>query len=107
MIIPLEKTIESNIIKYLNTKAPKDFNIPIRAVKWSQNGRQRGNPDIICSCDGYLFLFEVKRPQIGKLTDLQAATIKSWQASNAVAVVVTSIEEVQEHIKVKFSQRNT
>lgn len=95
-MIPLEKTIEKNIIKFLNLKAGEMLKKPIRAVKWSQSGRQRGNPDIICCIDGKLFLFEVKRPIIGKVTDLQLFTINLWRESGAICEVVTSVEEVKE-----------
>lgn len=97
--IPLEKTIEKNILKYLNEVLPGSTYYHCRAVKWSQNGRQRGNPDIICSIDGRLFLFEVKRPEVGKITELQAATMELWRKSGAVVEVVRSVDDVREIIR--------
>ena len=94
--IPLEKTIEKSILKFLNEEAPKIYDAHCRAVKWSQNGRQRGNPDIICSIDGFLFLFEVKRPEVGKITELQAATMELWRKSGAKGYFVESVECVKE-----------
>lgn len=86
---PLEKTIQTNIIRYLNS-------LPnTKAVKWGQDGRQKGNPDVLCCQDGQIYLFEVKRPEVGKLTELQIATIKAWRKVGAVAYVVESVEDVQ------------
>ena len=87
--ISFESTIEKNILKYLNSLHN------CKAVKWSQNGRQKGNPDIICAWNGIMFLFEVKRP--GEFpTRLQQATIDEWRAVKVTAVVVHSAQEVKD-----------
>lgn len=55
--------------------------------------QQRGVPDIICSVNGAFVALEVKRPGIGRLTDLQALTIERIREAGGVAEVVTSVGE--------------
>lgn len=88
--VPLERQIQKNILKYLNS-------LPnTRAVKWSQNGRQKGNPDILCCINGRLVLFEVKRPLLGKATLLQRETIKKWKEAGAISEIVESVDDVRD-----------
>lgn len=85
---PLERTIRTNIVHYLN-------GLPdTKAKVWNQDGRQKGNPDIVCCQNGKLFLFEVKRPEMGRTTSLQEATHAQWRKSGAQVHIVHSIEEV-------------
>ena len=93
-----EKAIERGILQFLNTQVPKVYKAKCRAVKWTQHGRQRGNPDIICAVEGRLFLFEVKKPEGGRLTKLQEATMKEWRNAGVVAEVVVSLEDVKGHL---------
>ena len=55
--------------------------------------QQRGVPDIICSVNGAFVALEVKRPELGRVTDLQALTIERIRESGGIAEVVTSVEE--------------
>jgi hypothetical protein len=55
--------------------------------------QQRGVPDIICCVNGAFVALEVKRPGLGRLTDLQALTIERIREVGGVAEVVTSVEE--------------
>lgn len=86
--LSLESTIERNILKYLNS-------IPdTKAVKWSQEGRQKGMPDIICCHNGIMILIEVKQP--GEVqTMLQQVTMQSWVAVGAIGIVVSSVDHVK------------
>ncbi len=93
----LEVTIQTRILHFLNTEATQVYHVPTKAARWLQfDGRQKGNPDIICSFGGHLVLLEVKRSPKEKPTKLQKATIKQWAESGATALVVSSVEEVQE-----------
>lgn len=82
-----EATIERNIIAYLN-------NLPMtKAVKWSQEGRSKGHPDIICCHSGLMILIEVKRP--GKVQDmLQEVTMDEWRRVGVITAVVTEVGHV-------------
>jgi len=87
-MIPYESTIEGNILKYLN-------GLPhTKAVKWSQDGRQQGNPDIICGHRGLMLLFEVKRPGENPSL-LQSTTIQEWREAGVIAEVVYSVDDVK------------
>lgn len=55
--------------------------------------QQRGVPDLVCCVDGLFVAMEVKRPGVGRLTDLQALTIERIRDAGGVAEVVTSVEE--------------
>lgn len=87
----LETSIEQSIIKYIN-------NLPkCKAVKWSQDGRQRGNPDIIASIRGHMLLIEVKQPG-STPSKLQEMTMRTWQATGAHVIWVDHLECVKRYI---------
>lgn len=84
-----EKTIVTNIIKYLKT-VPNCF-------CWKEHGGMYGTagiPDIIVCVKGHFVAFEVKC-ETGKPTALQEATIRKILAAGGVATVVRSVEEVK------------
>lgn len=89
--LSLESTIERNILKYLNS-LPRT-----KAVKWSQEGRQKGMPDIICCHNGILILIEVKQPgQVPTL--LQQVTMDTWVSVGAIGMVVTNVDQVKRNL---------
>lgn len=56
---------------------------------------ERGTPDIIGSCGGRMFCFEVKRPSGGRVSRIQEVRLRQWEATGAEALVVRSLEEVR------------
>jgi len=89
---PLEKSITSSILRYLNS-LPDCY-----AVKTRGDYRQAGQPDILGCYRGRTLALEVKRPG-GKITALQAATLDKWKTAGAVAGMVMSVEETKTLLK--------
>lgn len=87
--MPLERTIQTNVIDYLNS-------LPnTRAIKWIQDGRQEGNPDVFCVSDGQAYLFETKQPG-RKLEELQEITMMYWERAGAVCARIDHVSQVKE-----------
>jgi Holliday junction resolvase len=84
---PLESKVTKAIMAYLEGRGIWCFKVAGGPMQ------QRGVPDIICSVNGMFVALEVKRPRLGRLTDLQALTIERIRESGGVAEVVTSVEE--------------
>lgn len=84
---PLETKITREILKYLRGRGIWCFKVAGGPMQ------QRGVPDIICCVGGVFVALEVKRPKLGRLTDLQALTIEDIRQNNGFAEVVTSVEE--------------
>ena len=94
-----EATTEKNVLRYLN-------GLPYtKAVKWSQEGRQKGNPDIICCHHGIMILIELKRE--GEVQELlQIVTMDEWKAVGCITCVATKLEHVKammDHIMLEES----
>lgn len=83
-----ESAAERQILDYLNS-------LPnTKAVKWSQEGRQKGNPDILCSHHGMMILIETK--QVGKVQSLlQSVTMDEWRATGVITCVATELDHVK------------
>ena len=84
---PLETKITREILKYLRGRGIWFFKVAGGPMQ------QRGVPDLICCVNGAFVALEVKRPELGRLTDLQALTIERIREAGGVAEVVTSVEE--------------
>lgn len=84
---PLETKVTKAIMAYLKKRGIWCFKVAGGPMQ------QRGVPDIICSVTGAFVALEVKRPGLGRLTDLQALTIERIREAGGVAEVVTSVEE--------------
>jgi len=84
---PLESKVTKAIMAYLKGRGVWCFKVAGGPMQ------QRGVPDIICCWGGSFVALEVKRPELGRLTDLQALTIERIRAAGGVAEVVTSVEE--------------
>jgi len=85
----LEKDITAAIIRFLKT-------VPL-CFCWKQFGGMYGTaglPDVICCIKGMFIAFEVKTKQ-GRLSKLQAATIKRIMEAHGRAYKVTSVTEVK------------
>jgi hypothetical protein len=84
-----EKEITSQIKEYLKTLKDCFF--------WKEHGGQFGQagiPDLIVCYRGRFIAFEVKTEK-GKLSVLQAVTIRQIQKAGGTAAVVRSVEEVK------------
>jgi len=84
-----ESEIVKQIKEYLKTVKDCFF--------WKEHGGQFGTagiPDIIICYKGRFVAFEVKNEK-GKLTVLQAITIKQIQRAGGIAEVVRSVEEAR------------
>jgi hypothetical protein len=83
-----ETTITNKILRYIN-------NLPgCKAEK--RHGSQYsevGAPDISVCCNGTRIEIEVKRPG-EKPTPIQLIRLREWREAGAVAIWVTSLEEV-------------
>lgn len=84
----LEKTIVAGILRTLNSIDG------VYARKTHGGAYSTGWPDIVASVRGRCFMLEVKRPG-GRATPLQRRELDRWSAAGAVALVVTSVDEVR------------
>jgi hypothetical protein len=86
----LEKTIQDNIISYLQHMTSCD------AENVYGNSFSAGRPDINACYKGRLLRIEVKTPDHGNTpSDIQKANLKRWAKSGAVCFVAYSLEEVK------------
>lgn len=86
----IEKEIIAAIKEYLKTVE--------NCFYWKEHGGQFGTagiPDIIVCYRGRFIAFEVKTAA-GKVTVLQAVTIKRILKAGGIALVVRSVEEVRQ-----------
>lgn len=87
--VPLEKTIVNSIMRALKNAG----------VSWlfkTHGGpfQSKGIPDIICIApeSGRFVGIEVKRPELGRLTELQASQIRRIEKGGGVAGVAYDVE---------------
>lgn len=93
--IPLERTITKSILEFLNG-LPECY-----AMKTKGDYRSSGQPDIIGCHKGRALALEVKRPEVGRITALQAVTLGKWRAAGAIAEIVHSVEETAQALGVQ------
>ena len=89
-----ESYYQSRIIRWLKDTYPAAFVWKAAAGPYSQGGI----PDICAIIDGHFFGFEVKRPEVGRLSKLQEQAIKKINAAGGTAAVVSYPAQVQEVI---------
>ncbi len=89
-----ESYYQTRIIRYLRTTYPAAFIWKAAAGPYSQGGI----PDICAIIEGHFFGFEVKRPELGRLSKLQEQTIKAINNAGGTAAVVSFPAQVQEVI---------
>ena len=93
--IPLESAITAEIQRYLG-----------RLSGWwgfkVQGGgsQMRGVPDIVGCYRGRFVGFEVKRPVVGKVSELQKHRIDQINAAGGCALVVYGVEDVKQALAV-------
>ena len=87
-VIPLERTITDGIMRWLRANG---------YVAWKIHGaayQVTGVPDIILIARNGRFVgLEVKRPRIGRLTELQKKTLYGINRAGGYGAVVTSLNE--------------
>lgn len=90
-----ESYYQSRIIKWLKDNYPGAFVWKAAAGPYSRQGL----PDVCAIINGHFFGFEVKRPEVGRLSKIQEQTIKEINAAGGTALVVTYPAQVQEAIE--------
>jgi len=86
----IEKTIQNNILRYLNS-LPNCV-----AENVSGNISQAGRPDINCCWRGRCVRIEVKSPDHNyQPTKLQILNLKSWAKAGAYCLVAYGIDDVK------------
>jgi hypothetical protein len=92
--VPLESYYQKSILTFLKR------NYPCYGFAWKESQgtytSANGIPDISFVYKGQFFGFEVKRPFIGKLSNIQKTTIEALRQAGAVVAVVTYIDDVAE-----------
>ncbi|MDE6934644.1 MAG: VRR-NUC domain-containing protein [Oscillospiraceae bacterium] len=89
-----ESFYQGKIIKWLKEQYPHAFVWKAAAGPYSRGGI----PDVCMVLDGHFFGFEVKRPEVGRLSKIQEQTIKEINAAGGTAAVVSFPEQVQKII---------
>lgn len=89
-----ESYYQARIIRWLRDTYPAAFIWKAAAGPYSQCGI----PDICAIIDGHFFGFEVKRPELGRLSKMQEQTIKRINAAGGTAAVVSYPAQAQEVI---------
>ncbi len=93
-----ESWYQARIIRWLRTAYPAAFVWKAAAGPYSQGGI----PDICAIIDGHFYGFEVKRPEVGRLSKLQEQTIKAINAAGGTAAVVSFPADAQRVIEGAF-----
>lgn len=88
--MPKESYFQKKIIEWINTNIPN-------CIIWKEAAgpySRQGLPDITCIVNGKYFGFEVKRPFIGKLSEIQRRTIEKIRVAGGRVEVVSFPSEV-------------
>ena len=88
-MIPKGSYYQKKILEALRARWPQG--------RWRKNaagiGQSAGEPDIDGVLEGRFYAFEVKRPLLGRVSDLQELAIRQINEAGGVALVVTYPEE--------------
>lgn len=93
--IPKESYYQDKIRKRLKQRYPNGFCRKISQGVYAE----AGIPDLLFILDGHYFGFEVKRPLVGKLSDIQRRTIRLIEKAGGTARVVCWPEEAVEAVE--------
>lgn len=94
-ILPRESYYQTNIIEWLQHQFPDAFVWKAAAGPYSRCGL----PDVCAIINGQFYGFEVKRPYIGKPTELQKQTIQKIRNAGGMAAVVCFPKDCMEVIE--------
>ena len=98
--IPLEKTITNEILAWM--KKEGYWAVKIHGAAY----QTAGLPDIVAmDRRGRMVGLEVKRPQIGRVTELQKRTLESINMGGGYAVVVRTLRDAQDAMKASEAGR--
>ena len=89
-----ESFYQAKIIRWLKGQYPDAFVWKAQAGPYCR----QGIPDISAIINGHFFGFEVKRPEVGRLSKIQEQTIKEINAAGGIAAVVSFPEQVEKII---------
>jgi hypothetical protein len=89
-----ESFYQAKIIRWLKEQHPDAFIWKAQAGPYCR----QGIPDICMVLNGHFFGFEVKRPEVGRLSKIQEQTIKEINAAGGTAAVVSFPEQVEKII---------
>lgn len=89
-----ESYYQARIIRFLRSAYPAAFIWKAAAGPYSQGGI----PDICAIINGHFFGFEVKRPELGRLSKLQEQAIKAINGAGGTAAVVSYPAQAEEII---------
>lgn len=87
--LPKESYYQAQIIKALKKEYPQGFIWKAAAGPYSR----QGIPDVCAIINGHYFGFEVKRPYIGLLSEIQRATIQEIRRAGGTAETVCFPED--------------
>ena len=90
-----ESYYQARIIKWLKEQYPDAFIWKAAAGPYSRGGI----PDVCMVLDGQFYGFEVKRPEVGRLSKIQEQTIKAINAAGGIVGVVSYPEDVERILK--------
>lgn len=91
-----ESWYQAKIIRWLKDAYPRAFIWKAAAGPYSRGGI----PDICMILDGQFYGFEVKRPEVGRLSRLQEETISEIKKAGGKVAVVSFPEQVQRFIEI-------
>ena len=94
-IIGADSFYQAKIIRWLKEQYPGAFVWKAAAGPYSRGGI----PDVCMVLNGHFFGFEVKRPEVGRLSKIQEQTIKEINAAGGIAAVVSYPEQVEKIIR--------
>lgn len=90
-----EKLVEQKIFRYLKS---------IGAFAWKVHGsgmQPAGLPDICCCINGWYVAIEVKRPNGGRVSELQKSKMKQINNAGGIAFVARSVDDVSSMLQSK------
>ena len=90
-----ESFYQAKIIRWLKEQYPGAFVWKAQAGPYCCHGI----PDSCAIIHGHFFGFEVKRPEVGRLSKIQEQTIKEINAAGGIAAVVSYPEQVEKIIR--------
>ena len=90
-----ESYYRARIIKWLKEQYPDAFIWKAAAGPYSRGGI----PDVCMVLDGQFYGFEVKRPEVGRLSKIQEQTIKEIRMAGGKVAVVSFPAQVQRFIE--------
>ena len=89
-----ESFYQAKIVRWLKETYPGAFVWKAAAGPYSRGGI----PDICAIINGHFFGFEVKRPEVGRLSKIQEQTILEINQAGGTALVVSYPEQVKEAV---------